>query len=492
MSGLAPRIAGALLRAGLAVACASVLGGCLFFKSSPSQDEVIHQALPKTTVVPAHWAAATSGDGQVANDWLRTFQDPELEEIVRQALANNPDLGVAAAQVERAQQVVNKVGAQLLPTVGAKVSGSGTENFDGDPPFGAVGAVLAVSWEADVWGKLTSRKEAAAAGASASALEYAFAVQSLAATAARSWYAGTETFQLLRLSRSATELYRQLVALVEVKAAAGQVGQLDVSEARARLYEAESQSVRAESVYAEARRNLEVLVGRYPAAAIEVRPDFVPVPPPVPASLPAALLERRPDMLASWRQVQARFQSLQAAKLALLPSFNLFSAGGSLDDPILGTLKLNPSFFNFGAALLAPLFEGGALRAQVAIASADQHEAIALFGRAALRAFLEVETALTNEVLLGDALNALEKADAARVETVRIARDKFQAGAIDLLPVLQLQAAQIAVQAEVIKVRNARLANRIQLHLALGGGWDDRPAAGVVPPPDQLTGEGKP
>jgi multidrug efflux system outer membrane protein len=127
----------------------------------------------------------------------------------------------------------------------------------------------------------------------------------------------------------------------------------------------------------------------------------------------------------------------------------------------------------------------------VAIASADQQEAIALFGRAALNAIREVESALTNEVLLGDALNALEKADAARVETVRIAREKLEAGAIDLLPVLQLQAARLAVQAEVIKVRNARLANRIQLHLALGGGWDDRPAAGTTPP-GPLSAAGSP
>jgi NodT family efflux transporter outer membrane factor (OMF) lipoprotein len=473
---------GAVLRTLLVAIGAGTLGGCLFFKPSPGHDEVVRQALPETTTVPPEWSAARRAEEPVADDWLATFQDPELEALVRQAMANNPDLAAAAARVERAQQVVRKVGAQMLPSVGARVSTSATLDFDGKAPFGAIGAVLGVAWEADIWGKLASQKEAAAAGASATALDYAFAAQSLAAATATSWYAGTETFQLLRLSRVAADLYRQLVVLVEAKAAAGQVGQLEVAEARARLFEAETQVIRAEGLFAEARRNLEVLVGRYPAAAIEVRREFVPIPPPVPAGLPATLLERRPDLLASWRRVQAAFQGLQASRLALLPSLGLTVAGGSLDDRVLSILKLNPNFLTIGAGLLAPIFEGGALRAQVQIASAQQREAVALLGRAALDAFKEVEAALTNEQLLAGALHSLEKAEAARTEATRIARDKFAAGAIDLLPVLQLQAAQLAVQADLIRVRNARLQNRIQLHLALGGGWDQGPAAGAVAP----------
>jgi multidrug efflux system outer membrane protein len=480
-SGAKRPLVGSILRVLAAIACASSLGGCLFFKPSPTQDEVVRQALPETTHVPPEWTASKATPAPVANDWLATFHDPGLEEVVRQAIAFNPDLVAAAARVERAQQVVRKVGADLMPKVGAKLSGSGTENFDGKSPFGSIGAALGVAWEADIWGKLSSAKEAASAGASATEMDYAFAEQSLSATTAKSWYVGTETFQLLRLSRTAAGLYRQLLVLVEAKAAAGQVSQLDVAEARARLHEAESRVIRAEGNYAEARRNLEVLIGQYPAAAIEVRPEFVPIPPPVPAGLPAALLERRPDILASWHRVQAAFQNLQAAKLALLPSLNLTTSGGLADEAVLAVLGLNPVFLRIGIGLLAPIFEGGELRAQVGMATATQREAIASFGSAALTAFQEVETALTNEVLLVGAQEQLEKAESARVEATRIARDKFDAGAIDLLPVVEFQAAQIAVQAELIKLRSARIQNRIQLHLALGGGWDTRPAAGPSP-----------
>ena len=232
MAGVERR-SGAKLGVGVVAICAIPLGGCLLFKPSPSHDEVAHQGLPKATEVPPEWSASEHSRGPVPNGWLATFHDPQLDDVVRRAIVNNPDLAAAAAKVERAQQVTNEVAGQLLPTVGARVSGSGTYNFDGQPPFGAVGAVLAVGWEVDVWGKLTSQREAAIAIAIATAMDYAFAVQSLTATTAKSWYIATETFQLLRLSRTAVSLYGQLLTLVEAKAAAGQVGQLEVAEARA-------------------------------------------------------------------------------------------------------------------------------------------------------------------------------------------------------------------------------------------------------------------
>ena len=169
--------AGIGLELALIVASASALGGCIFFKPSPGEDDVVRQALPKTTVVPPAWSAVASTPGLLGNDWLADFHDAELEELVRLALANNPDLGVAASWFQRAQQVVQQVGGQLLPSVGGKATGSGTVNF-GSGTFGSIGAVLGVVWEADVWGKLTSEKESAAASESATAMDYAYAVQS--------------------------------------------------------------------------------------------------------------------------------------------------------------------------------------------------------------------------------------------------------------------------------------------------------------------------
>ena len=451
--------------------------GCLLFKPSPGLEEVAREAVPEGAKPPSKWVSESSDGGLVENDWLATFNDPGLVEIVRQAMAHNPDIAAVASRVQRAEQVAQKVGAQLVPTVGVNASVSGTYNFDKPAPFASFGAVLAVAWEADIWGKLTSEKESALASARATEMDYAAGRQLLAAATARNWYAATEMLQLVSLGRHGVSVYKQLVVLVEAKAAAGKVGQLEISEASARLHEAESQLVHAEASYAEALRSLEVLAGRYPAAAVAVNADFVAVPPPIPAGLPASLLQRRPDLIAAGRRVQAAFQGVQAAKLALLPSFSLTTAGGVLDDPLLSVLNENPTFVTLGLKLLAPIFDGGQLRAKVGIADAAQREAIALFGRAALESFKEVETALANEVFIAHGLAALQKAAAERSEAVRIARDKLEAGSIDLLPVLQLQADELTVDGEVIQLRGAQLANRIQLHLVLGGGFEARPAA---------------
>ena len=124
-----------------------------------------------------------------------------------------------------------------------------------------------------------------------------------------------------------------------------------------------------------------------------------------------------------------------------------------------------------------PVYTGGALKAQVEIATAKQVQVIARYGSAALRAFYEVEVALTNEGILAQRLQAEEKGLKANSEAVRIARIRYMAGAADMLTVLQLEERRLTSRATTIQLRNARLANRINLHLSLGGSFDAAPEA---------------
>jgi len=185
------------------------------------------------------------------------------------------------------------------------------------------------------------------------------------------------------------------------------------------------------------------------------------------------LLERRPDILAAERQVLAAFRHREAARLALLPSFTLGVEGGRLDNSLLSLLQFNPWLFRSTIGMSIPIYTGGELTARVKIATAQQQEAVAAYGGAALAAFSEAENALTNERLLAQRLRFDEAALRDRAEAVRISRIQYASGATDLLSVLQLQADQIATEAAVITLRNAQLANRITLHLALGGGFDE-------------------
>ena len=190
---------------------------------------------------------------------------------------------------------------------------------------------------------------------------------------------------------------------MKVRRAAGKVADLDVAEASFQLSEARSQLAIAQGVYSEARRTLELLIGRYPSAELEVATVFTPLPPPLDPGQPSSLLERRPDIVAAEHRVFAAFRTEEAARLALLPNFSLNLEGGRLSDPLLSVLGLNPWLIHSAIGMVVPIYEGGALRAQIKIATAQQEQSIANFGSVALKAFGEVEVALTNEELLSNA-----------------------------------------------------------------------------------------
>jgi len=455
-------------RIALLVAVA-LLTGCAL-KGPPAHTDVIDQALPKETRIPPAWRADARG-GDVANDWLKSFNDPMLNAIVAEAIANNPDLRAAAAKVVIAQQTVIVVGSRLWPWVGAQLGGSVTDDRD-SATFGSTSAFVGVAWELDVWGRLRAQRAASEANAEAAALDYAYARQSLAATTAKLWYVAVETRQLLLLSEQAVRIYTDLLGLVQQRRNAGKDSDLDVVDVRAKLETAQSDVERARESYGEARRALEVLLGRYPAAEIEVAAIYPALSALGGAGVPSALLERRPDLLAAEREVLAAFRKEEAAELALLPEFSISLAGGRLGDQVLSLLHLNPWMLSAGIGVSIPIYEGGALKAKVEIATAQQAQAVAAYGAVALTAFREVENSLANERLLGLQLPLDQKALNDRTEAVRIATVQYKAGRRDLLWVAQLQTAQLATEANVIKLVGAQRTNRVRLYQVLGGSFD--------------------
>ncbi len=401
-----------------------------------------------------------------------------MNHVVSEAIANNLDLRQSAARVEAAHQNVIVASAKLKPLVHIPLTGASTLSTDSDKTeqIQSSTALLEVAWEIDVWGRVRSQRAAVEENYEAIALDYAFARQSIAATTARSWYLAVEARQLLTLTQQSVDIYAKLLELVKLRRAAGKVADLDVAEAGFQLSEAQSQLAIAQGVDSEARRTLELLIGRYPSAQLQVATVFTPLPPPLNPGQPSSLLERRPDIVAAEHRVFAAFRTEEAARLALLPNFTLNIEGGRLSDPLLSVLGLNPWLIHSAIGMVLPVYEGGALRAQIKIATAQQEQSVASFGNVSLKAFGEVEVALTNEELLASRLPYIESAVRDHSEAVRVASLRYKAGSMDLLSVLQLQESQIQSQAELIKLRNAQLANRINLHLALGGSFDSSPA----------------
>jgi outer membrane protein TolC len=215
----------------------------------------------------------------------------------------------------------------------------------------------------------------------------------------------------------------------------------------------------------QAQRALEILLGRYPAGEIATADELVPVPPPIPVGLPSDMLERRPDVIAADRRVAAAFFVSEQARLAKLPRFSLNAAGGV-------TSALSGAIGSLGAGVTAPLYTGGAIEAQIDIANADQQAAIGAYGLTVLNALEEVEAALTNSDLLERREQFLADAVDNNLQAYNLGRKQYDVGQIELINLLQLQAGWIGARVTLLDIRNQRLAERVNLHLALGGSFE--------------------
>jgi NodT family efflux transporter outer membrane factor (OMF) lipoprotein len=438
-------------------------------KQPPPAAESLMTVLPSTTAVPAAWTSQGGAGGAVATEWLQTFRDSQLEAIVDEGLRNNLELKAAASRIDVAAALVAQARSLLYPQA-ALIGGVGFvgRNDEWKDRNGLVGSV---TWELDLWGRVRAQAASAAAGRQATEADLLYARQALAATIATLWYQTIAVERLRVTAEEASKIYQELLELVRTRNAVGQVGQQEVALAGADLDRARHRERAFATSEQQIVRGLEVVIGRYPKAELALAPDLPPVPGPVPEGLPAELLERRPDLVAAERRVAAAFHLIQAAEALRLPRIALTATGGRSTSELLRLANVDPNFLSVGLNLLQPLFTGGAIKAEIALANAEQRAAVALYGEAALRAFSEVESSLANEQLIADQQKYLESVLAQDTEALRLGRLRFDAGATDLLDVLQLQARQLNTQFELIGVRNDRLANRVALHLSLGGGF---------------------
>lgn len=448
-----------LLGVGLLAACA--------VKEAPKTTDIVEDALPPTTDIPAEWTAPAGDAGEVDDGWLADFEDPELEALVAEALdKHTPNMRLLSAQVDRATAAAGLAGAALKPTVslGADLSGTGGD----EAVSGGAGSVgLGVSWEADVWGKLRAGARAADESLQATVLDVEYARMSLVAQVAKSWFLATELKQQVALATETVDILNQLTELVEKKQEVGQLSMQEVHLARAERDRAQDALRQAVGGQKQAQRALEIVVGRYPSAEIQGADELRPPPPPIPVGVPSDIIQRRPDLVAAERRVAAAFHLSEQAELAKLPSFRISASVG-------GTSDLSNAIANLGAGVFAPLYAGGALEARVQEADANQEAAIAAYGQSLLKAFEEVETSLTNERLFSEREDYLCSAEENSKKAYDMSRTRFDVGQTDLLSVLQIQARWVGARVGVVNIRNDRLAQRVDLHLSLGGSFEDK------------------
>jgi NodT family efflux transporter outer membrane factor (OMF) lipoprotein len=450
----------------LAVALAAALAGCAL-KPPPTTDELRRDALPHTNV-PAAWKAAGGASAPVADRWLATFDDPALSALVAEALLYNADLQAAAARVEQASGYVAVASGSIYPSVGLAATQSGKSGGGG----GLNAVFLNASLELDVWGRLRYGEAAAESQSAAVQADYAYARQSLAAMVAKSWFVAIEAGLQRAIAVDSLHSSEALLKLAQDRLRIGNGNEQAVAEARANVGTYRDTLRQVELAREQALRALELLLGRYPAAEIAVAQQLAPMPPAVSVGVPSELLERRPDVVAAERRVAAAFHRIGEAKAAQLPRLSLTAGGSSISSDVFVLQDRSNPAFSFGANLIAPIYQGGALRAQVDVRTAEQKEAVAYYARTAQRSFAEVENALAAENALRDrdailGANIIDNARA--LELVQI---QYRVGTVDLRAVEQSQLALYTARMSLLRVQTERRAQRVNLYLALGGGFD--------------------
>ena len=443
--------------------------------TAPVEPEAALPEAPETWTTPL---AASTDPGPA---WWLEFDSPGLVAAVTEALAGSPSLDVQQARLDAALAQARIAGADLKPGVVGNASGSRREQiFIGLPIPGAEGGVLSststtlglsldVSWEIDLWGRIRAGSNAALAGADAAALELAATRLSVAGQTAKAWVALAEAGAQLDLARRTADNRRRVRERIERRFELGLAAPLDVRLARSRHQIAVANLEQANNRQDSARRQLEVLLRRYPSAEfaagpLPVLPDFAS------AALPTTLVARRPDLQAlEARLDQAGFSVLEARR-ALYPRLALSASVGRTADEVGDLLENDFSIWSVAGNLLQPLFQGGRLRAGVDLAEARLDELVALYVQALLDAYREVETLLAADQRLETMEAALSQAREESRAAEQLAIDEYQQGLGNYLTVLQAQSDHFDAASGQLTAAAQRVSNRIDLHLALGDG----------------------
>jgi outer membrane protein, multidrug efflux system len=446
---------------------ALLLGGCAL-QAPPDREELRKQALPDYAL-PDAYAAGEGAAGDIRAMWVAGFGDQDLVQLVNEALIKNFDLRVAAARVEQAGAAARLAGATLWPQVNALARGGGTLSGDSS---GLEGWGIYANWELDLWGRVRYGKEAATKQVESAQLDTEYARQSLAAMVAKGWFLALEARAQKAIALEMLQSSERLASLARDRQRVGRGDELEVRQADAQATSFRDAALQLELAEQHALRTLEALLGRYPAATVALAPDLPAMPGPVPVGLPSQLLERRPDVIAAERRVASAFNRVGEARTAMLPRISLTAAVTSISSELFVLQDRDDPLASAGASITQPLFLGFALRSQEEMRDAELKAAVADYGRIGARASGEVEKALSTGFNLEERWIWLNRAVADNVRALELAEVRYRVGAGDLRAVQQQHLSLFAARSALLRARAERLVQRVNLHLALGGGFE--------------------
>ena len=421
---------------------------------------------------PAQWqqgsASAASSEAQAATPWWVTLNDPALNALIERAQARNTNLAQAAIKVRRAQLVAGQAASDQLPTVSVLGSSTASRPLDGGSTTRLNTVTGSVSWQADLWGRLSSLRNAADWEAQATEQDRQAAALALSGTVANLYWQIAYLNQRVVASQQSIDYAEQTLKLVQAQYSAGDASGLEVAQATQALATQQASHTQWLQQRVAARNAMAILFDAPPGESAQESSQLSNAPlPQVDAGLPASLLSRRPDLRAAEARLRKSLATVDAAQASFYPTLTLTgTVGGSssdlskvLSDPI-GTL---------GAGLVLPFVQWRELQRNEAITQADYEVAVLGYRQAWYQSLVDVENALSSRVQYDEQGVRLEQALTAAQASERLSEARYRAGAVPLKTWLDAQESRRQSENSLAANRLNRLNALVTLHQALGG-----------------------
>lgn len=412
--------------------------------------------------------------GSPASTWLDDLGAPEMSALTREALAGNPNLQAVEGRTRASRwRARGTAGGALLPTLSVGVDGSRRETPAGNgerDTFESMSSDVFASWEIDLWGRLASRALAADLNADAAEADLDAARLSVSGQAARAWVSLIEAQQLMALAREDLETRERALEFTQRRYESGVTSALALRTARSQVASARALQAGAAENLLDASRNLQEIMGRYPDGALLSEGALPELQPIAAAGAPADLLERRPDVLAAEARMRAAGFRMHEARAAMLPRLTLTGSAGRTSDR-LDDIDDSVNFVsNIVAGLSMPIFQGGALFSESRAAVAERQAAASDYVRTTLAGWREVESALSADA----SFETREREFALAAEEARAAQElaerEYGRGVATIFELIDAYTRRIDAERGLITARAQRVRNRINYHVALGGG----------------------
>ena len=453
----------------LAAVTIALLSAC----STPSE--------PKTAVeVPATWRAPADIAKSLADmPWGAVFRTPELEALVTETLANNSDLRIAAERVELARAQYGFERSALFPAV----VGDAAYTKGRQPSVGAANVIVESSslglavptWEIDLWGRVRSATEAARRQLLASEETRRALYISLIGEVARSYLTLLDLDNQLEVSRQTLATRKESLRVVRARFEGGITSASDLRQAESNYAGADAAIAALQRNRAQAENSLSILVGRNPGPiARGPSANAMATTPQLPAGLPSALLQRRPDVLAAEQQVLSSDASVDAARKAYFPTISLTGFLGFASPALKELFDDGRSAWSVSPAITLPIFTAGRLSTNVDAAQAQQRIAVETYRKTVRNAFREVDDALAAYQRYIEQREALERVVKANRERARLADLRYRNGVSIYVEVLLAQQQAFESELQLSQANRGVHESVVNLYTALGGGWEPK------------------